>query len=229
MTQDVHHHDAFVSTGLTMEELRQRLEARLGVTFELHESSYWNGAYDLHPVDGHSEIRLIGNGPDPHGELWFADHPAEAVIALVESTPATRHLPEAVAGIDGIVLREHREGAPASPRPVTSGPAGRAADVFGSATMSAREVFEKVSPLLTWQWRPMVSDAPGERWTARSELDENLLLADNTDWFARAGRSRLDHPGMLALLEIGDTTRSDALRDLLTSVEGLVHLSHEEY
>lgn len=209
MTSDLHHHDAFVAVDLPAGDLRRRLEERLGIAFEPHESSFWNGDYDLHTAGAHAEIKIISNGPD----RWFDTYPPDAVVVLVASTAATRHLPEAVAGIDGILLHEHRESAPPAP-----GSRGLANDLYGSPALTARALLDRVAPALGLTW----THTDGE-WTAAGPGEEDLSLYDNAD------RSRLRHPEMLALLRVGATTRSAQLRALLEEVDGLVHLDHREY
>jgi hypothetical protein len=227
MTTDLCHHDAFVAVGPSMEDLRQQLEARLGVTFELRESSFWNGDYDVHEAADHSGIKIINNGPDPDGARWFDTYPEAALVVLVDSTAATRHLPEAVAGIDGIVLHEHTESPPPAPRP--AGPRGLANDLYGSPTMTARALLDAVAPLLGLVWTAYDGGAPGEEWTATGPGEEDLSLYDNVERPDPADRPPPLHPEMTALLHVGATARSDELRTRLDAVEGLVHLLHHDY
>jgi hypothetical protein len=227
MRSDLRHHDAFVAVGRTMEDLRRRLEERLGVTFEQHESSFWNGDYDVHEAGDHSEIKIINNGPDPYGAVWFDRYPQAALVVLVDSTAATRHLPEAVAGIDGIVLHEHTESLPSPTRP--AGPRGLANDLYGSSTLTARALLDEVAPVLGLVWTVYDGGSPGEEWTATGSGEEDLSLYDNVDRPDPADRSRLRHAEMSALLHVGATARSDELRSRLDAVEGLVHLHHHDY
>lgn len=227
MTTELRHHDAFVAVGRSMEDLRQRLEARLGVTFEPHESSFWNGNYDVHQADEHSQIKIINNGPDLDGALWFDTYPEAALVVLVESTAATRHLPEAVAGIEGVVLHEHTESLPPStPR---AGPRGLANDLYGSATMTAGALLDTVGPVLGVAWTADDGGTPGDEWTAGGPDEESFSLYDNVDGQDAGDRSQRRRPEMLALLHIGATARSAELRSRLAAVEGLVHLHHHDY
>lgn len=218
-------YDEYGSVSLTPEELRDRVVAELGLTFEERDSSYWNGLYySAHGVDG-EEIRIVDNRPsdEPEGPPYAEEYPEFKAVLSVSDTRRSASLATVLTAIADVRHLDHTE--LGEPPPVGT---PRSRDLFGATHRDLHDLLAPIGEALGSALTPAYNALRGGEFfqgsgphLERLELVDNRVVLDGRPYLA-------GFPGVITVVDVHGTVRSAELRERLAAVEGLALLRHEE-